>query len=194
MGANIQPTLPFFLVQIVGLVCRWQLGLFCYEELAHSFLACPTEKHLCLWEGRQLVEYYPYSWWNDRWDMRFQTAEVQLTFTEVMDIVNEHFQQRVRFQSFCNVSADIGQPEGALLAALPTTMNPQGGPLSRQLLAVRAAAAHATDEVRRMIEDKQIEAVISAECLGHPEEINIGHAMEASRRVVHCARQMVTAP
>ncbi|KAG1900010.1 uncharacterized protein F5891DRAFT_980626 [Suillus fuscotomentosus] len=123
-----------------------------------------------------------------------QTAEVQLNFTEVMDIVSKHFQQWVRFQLFCNVSANIGQPEGALLAALPTTMNPQGGPLSKQLLAVRAAAARATDEVRRMIEDKQIEAVIGAESLGHLEEINIGHAMEASRRVVHCVRQMVTTP
>ncbi|KAG1894279.1 uncharacterized protein F5891DRAFT_1195417 [Suillus fuscotomentosus] len=175
----MQPTLLFFLVQIAGLIGRWQLGLFCYEELAHSFLACPTEKHLCLWEGHWLVKYHPYSWWNDHWDMHFQTAEVQLNFTEVMDIVSEHFQQR---------------PEGALLAALPTTMNPQGGPLSRQLLAVRAAAAHATDEVRRMIEDNQIEAVIGVKSLGHPEEINIGHAMEAFRHVVHCARQMVTTP
>ncbi|KAG1894982.1 uncharacterized protein F5891DRAFT_984568 [Suillus fuscotomentosus] len=80
-----------------------------------------------------------------------------------------------------NLSADIGQPEGALLAALPTTMNPQGGPLSRQLLAVRAAAARATDEVRQLIEDKQIEAELGAKSLGCQEDLNIGHAMEASR-------------
>lgn len=89
------------------------------------------------------------------------------------------------------MSADIGQPEGALLAALPTTINPQGGLLNRQLFTVRAAAACATDEVHWVIKDKQIEAVISAKSLIHLEEINIGHPMEASHCVIHYARQMV---
>ncbi|KAG1896404.1 uncharacterized protein F5891DRAFT_1193219 [Suillus fuscotomentosus] len=161
MGANMQPTLPFLLVQIVGLMGRQQVGLYHDEDIADAFLACPAEKYPCLWEGHQL------------------TPGVQLNLTEVMAFVNEHFEQ---------------QPEGALLAALPTTMNPQGGPLSRQLLVVRAAAARATDEVRQLIEDKQIEAELGAKSLGCQEDLNIGHAMEASRCLVYCARQLVTTP
>ncbi|KAG2062678.1 hypothetical protein BDR04DRAFT_1164791 [Suillus decipiens] len=91
---NIQPTMSDLLRSILGGFARYQTGNITAEQFHDEFLAYCSPHDPELRSTHRVVSRYSHDWWKDRFD----TLGFPLPFLdvdEVMDMVEDHFEQLV---------------------------------------------------------------------------------------------------